>query len=79
MITPDQNAELRSNAKNMVRDALKAAADLPKPSIDVMFDNVYKTMPPHIINQKEELRSHLQKYPDNYELDHFLDGKKWIK
>jgi len=29
----------------MVREALKAANDLPKPSIDVMFSDVYESMP----------------------------------
>jgi len=48
VITPDQNEKLRTNAKNMVREALKAANDLPKPSIDVMFSDVYESIPTHI-------------------------------
>ena len=79
IITPDQDAEIRANAKASVRVALKAAADLPKPSIDAMFDDVYHRMPANLRDQKEELRNHLRKYPDQYELDHFLDGKKWIQ
>jgi 2-oxoisovalerate dehydrogenase E1 component alpha subunit len=79
LITADQNAELRENAKNSVRESLKAANALPKPEIDVMFTDVYENMPQHIIDQKEELRAHLRKYPDQYNLKNFHNGENWIK
>ena len=78
VITPDQNEKLRTNAKNMVREALKAANDLPKPSIDVMFSDVYESIPTHIGEQKEQLRAHLKKYPEHYNLGNFKDGEKWV-
>jgi 2-oxoisovalerate dehydrogenase E1 component alpha subunit len=53
MITADQNEKLRIDARNMVRESLKASSDMPKPSIDVMFADVYKDLPKHIIEQKE--------------------------
>jgi 2-oxoisovalerate dehydrogenase E1 component alpha subunit len=78
LITGDQNEKLRLTARNTVREALKASSSLPKPSIDVMFDGVYDDLPNHILEQKEELRNHLRKYPDHYGLDTFKDGKSWI-
>jgi len=63
----------------MVREALKTSSDMPKPSIDVMFADVYKTLPTHISEQKEALRNHLKKYPDHYHLENFKDGKTWIQ
>lgn len=79
LITPDQNEKFRVNARNMVREALKASSDMPKPSIDVMFNGVYDELPDHILEQKEELRAHLRKYPDHYNLQGFKDGEAWIK
>jgi 2-oxoisovalerate dehydrogenase E1 component alpha subunit len=55
----------------MVRDSLKAANDLPKPSIDNLFTDVYDEMPDHILEQREQLRSHLKKYPSEYNLKYF--------
>ena len=63
----------------MVRESLKAANDLPKPAIDGLFEDVYETMPKHILEQKEQLRDHLRKYPSEYNLSIFKDGEKWIK
>ena len=78
LITADQNEKLRKDARDAVRESLKAASDLPKPSIDWMFDSVYDGLPKHISEQKEQLRAHLRKYPDQYHLEKFIDGKKWI-
>lgn len=79
IITADQNAQLRESARNMVRDSLRAANELPKPDIDGLFRDVYKEMPKHILEQREELRNHVRKYPDQYNLKNFLDGEKWIQ
>ena len=79
LISPDQNAQLRESARNSVRDALKAATVLPKPPIDSLFEAVYEKMPAHIAEQREELRNHLKKYPEQYHLENFQNGKEWIK
>ena len=79
MITEDQNKTLREEARNMVRDALKAANALQKPHPEVMFDDVYESIPPHIQEQKEQLRAHLRKYPKEYNLENFKGGEDWAK
>lgn len=79
LITADQNAQLRESARNSVRDALRSANQLPKPPIDSLFEAVYDKMPAHISEQREELRQHLKKYPEQYHLENFLHGKEWIK
>ena len=53
LITADQNAKLRKDARDMVRESLKAANELPKPSIDGLFEDVYEKMPKHILEQRE--------------------------
>ena len=45
LITPDQNEKLRKDARETVRKSLKAASDLPKASIEKMFEDVYEVLP----------------------------------
>ena len=63
---------------NSVRDSLKAANALQKPGIDTLFSDVYEKEPKHILEQKEELRAHLKKYKDNYDLSMYQDADKWV-
>ena len=48
------------------------------PEIEELFRDVYAEIPSHIADQQEELRDHLRKYPDMYELEKFKDGKDFI-
>ena len=45
LFTPERTAEVRLNAKNAVRDALKNAAGEVFPEIDLLFEEVYDQMP----------------------------------
>ena len=74
----DRTKTLRKNAKIAVRDSLKAASLLYMPEIEELFRDVYAELPDHITEQQEELRAHLRKYPDMYELEKFKDGKDFI-
>ncbi|XP_057660227.1 2-oxoisovalerate dehydrogenase subunit alpha, mitochondrial-like isoform X1 [Diorhabda carinulata] len=42
-----------------------------KHKVEIMFDDVYKYLPPHLIKQKEEMKKHLQDYKEHYPLDKF--------
>lgn len=44
--------------------ALETAEGKAPPALDTLFDDVYKTMPPHLQEQKGQLQSHLQRNPD---------------
>lgn len=70
---------MRDNTRKMIRDALKKSSNLPKPPIDSMFDDVYDMDCKHINEQREELRTHIKKYPEQYNVSQFLNGEKWIK
>lgn len=78
LITPERTAKLRTDAKNAVRDALKNATGELLPDIDSLFEDVYDGMPKHLAEQREELRSHLKKYPNDYELEKFKNGKDFL-
>ena len=42
-----------------------------KPNPSLMFSEVYSEMPSHLQKQKEQMWSHVHKYPSNYPLDKF--------
>ena len=77
LISHDQEKAIRDEARNEVRDALKAATVLPKSEIDVLFDDVYENVPQHLEDQKAELKAHLRKYGAEYGLENWKDGKAW--
>ncbi|KAI1434748.1 2-oxoisovalerate dehydrogenase alpha subunit [Xylaria sp. CBS 124048] len=66
-------------ARDMIRrDVLKAfsrAEKEKKPAIRAMFEDVYEELTPDLKAQMKELREHLEKYPDEYELDEYENGK----
>lgn len=79
LLTAERNKKLRDDARNAVGDALKNACGELLPDVDNLFEDVYEKMPPHILEQREELRSHLRKYPNDYELEKFKNGKDFLK
>ena len=79
LLTAERNKKLRDDARNAVRDALKNACGELLPDVDNLFEDVYEKMPPHILEQREELRSHLRKYPNDYELEKFKNGQDFLK
>lgn len=74
LIVAGKADELRESARNAVREALKTSSSMPKPDIDQMFEDVYDTVPAHIETQRQELKEHLRKYPNEYNLEGYVDG-----
>lgn len=52
--------------KTAVLDAMKKAERKPKPSLDEMFEDVYKEMPRSLKLQQQDLHAHIVKYPNEY-------------
>lgn len=44
---------------------------MPKPNLDSLFEEVYDKIPYHIEEQRQELKEHLRKYPEPYNLSGF--------
>ena len=44
-----------------------------------MFEQVYEEMPDILKEQRQELRDHLKKYPQDYSLEKFVGGSDFIK
>ncbi|KAK4232641.1 2-oxoisovalerate dehydrogenase subunit alpha, mitochondrial [Podospora fimiseda] len=72
----DENKEKEAR-DSIRRDVLKAfseAEKMKKPPIRAMFEDVYEELTPDLKNQMKELRDHLQRYPEEYEVDQFVGG-----
>ncbi|KAI1812415.1 dehydrogenase E1 component [Poronia punctata] len=60
------------------RDVLKAFSQAErekKPPIRSMFEDTYEELTPELKAQMKELRNHLEKYPDEYDLAEYEGGK----
>lgn len=68
--------------EGMRRDLLRAfqeAEKAKKPPIRAMFEDVYERLTPDLEKQMAELREHMEKYPDEYEVGEFEGGKDSLK
>ena len=70
-IDKDHVKNMESKYKIEVRDALKGALKLNKPSVDSMFDDVYDELPQNIKDQKEGLKEYLQSHASLYDLQKY--------
>ncbi len=77
MIKQDDSQKFRDEARASVRDALKTASDLQKPPIEELFDGVYDKITPNLVEQQNELKEHLRKYGDKYDLKNFKNGEQY--
>mmetsp|Transcript_1366 Transcript_1366/g.1791 ORF Transcript_1366/g.1791 Transcript_1366/m.1791 type:complete len:190 (-) Transcript_1366:19-588(-) len=77
IISEDYQGQVREQARNEARDALKGATAEKLPTIDYLFEDVYDKVPNHLEEQRQELKRHLQKYPNSYNLEGFIGGPEW--
>jgi len=71
----DKELELRKTMKKKVIEALSTAEKAKKPPIEELFTDVYAELPKRLQRQQEELRAHLNKYADEYNLDQYADSE----
>lgn len=62
----DDDLALRDSEKVAVLNAIHVAEKKPKPSLDSLFQDVYKDKPENLIKQEKEMLEHIQKYPEYY-------------
>ena len=77
LITEDRPKKLREDAIEQVRTALKTSTAELLPEPDVLFTQVYDEMTDNLVEQREELREHLKKWPNDYNLEKFVNGKQY--
>lgn len=65
----DQEKTWRKKSRKMVMEAFEQAERKLKPKLELMFSDVYATMPSHIQKQQESLFRHLKIYGEHYPMD----------
>ena len=64
--TEEQEVELFDRLREDVLAAVKVAEKLDKPHIDTMISDVYDVPPPQLQKQLDEVKAHVNKYPEAY-------------
>jgi 2-oxoisovalerate dehydrogenase E1 component alpha subunit len=77
----DENMEkdARESIRRDILKAFSAAEREKKPPIRAMFEDMYEELTPDLQGQMGELRDHLERYPDEYDLGGFEGGKDSLK
>jgi len=65
-LTPHEKATVKDEERLAVLKAMEIAEGRPKPDLDSLFEDVYRDMPPHLLEQQAQLRAHIEKYPKRY-------------
>jgi 2-oxoisovalerate dehydrogenase E1 component alpha subunit len=60
--------ELQKSFRSEILQELKVAEKRPKPALDTLISDVYKTPPAHLLRQLTDLESHVAKYPESYQM-----------
>ena len=65
-MSADDTAKIRDEERMAVLQAMEAAERRPLPKLDMLFTDVYESMPHHLQRQEQQLHSHMAKYPGKY-------------
>lgn len=65
-ITDEDIATMKDQERIAVLEAIQKAEHRPKPSMESMFEDVYKEMPGHLEEQLKQLQDHVANHPEKY-------------
>jgi 2-oxoisovalerate dehydrogenase E1 component alpha subunit len=63
-----RDEKLHKEFRSEILAQLKLAEKRPKPPLDDMITDVYKTPPRHLVEQFKSLEDHIAKYPNSYKM-----------
>ncbi len=63
-----RDEKLYKDYRSEILAELKLAEKRPKPALEELINDVYKTPPPHLVEQLKSLEKHMVKYPDSYKM-----------
>jgi 2-oxoisovalerate dehydrogenase E1 component alpha subunit len=66
LLTDEELATMKDEERIAVLSAIKEAEHRPPPSMESMFEDVYKEIPSHLKEQMAHLKAHVAKYPGKY-------------
>lgn len=75
----EKEKEARERLRREVLQAFKEAEREKKPPVRAMFEDVYEELTPDLKKQMAELRSILDRYPDEYDLNDYEGGKNSLE
>lgn len=61
-----KEASCRDESRKRVMDAFHKAEKRAKPDWRLMFDDVYDTLPSHLLKQREAMEKHMERYSQHY-------------
>jgi 2-oxoisovalerate dehydrogenase E1 component alpha subunit len=64
--TDDEEKELQERLRREVLETMKRAQKRPPPPLDSLITDVYDEVPPALNAQFEQLKAHINRYPDEY-------------
>lgn len=71
----DEDTALRSTLRKEILQAFSRAEKVKKPPIKELFLDIYEEPSEDLIEQMAELKSIIEKYPEEYDLDSHEGGK----
>jgi 2-oxoisovalerate dehydrogenase E1 component alpha subunit len=71
----EKEKEARDRIKRDILQGFKEAEIEKKPPIRTMFEDVYEELTPDLKKQMGELKSIIERYPDEYDVEEFEGGK----
>jgi 2-oxoisovalerate dehydrogenase E1 component alpha subunit len=75
----DLEKTARADLRRDILTAFARAEKLRKPPLRAMFEDVYEDLMPETRVQMEELRSVIERYPDEYDVSEFDGGLETLK
>jgi 2-oxoisovalerate dehydrogenase E1 component alpha subunit len=70
-----RDEKLHKEYRSEILAELKLAEKRPKPPLEDLINDVYKTPPAHLLEQFESLEQHIAKYPDSYPHSNKMHGE----
>ncbi|KAH9211935.1 dehydrogenase E1 component [Leptodontidium sp. 2 PMI_412] len=71
----EKESQARSRIRKEVLKAFAAAEKEKKPPMRSMFEDMYEELTPEMMDQMRELKSVIERYPDEYDVSEFEGGK----
>lgn len=73
-----QEASLRKELRSQVLSAMGEAERSKKPAASQLFSDVYDEPTPTLRRQQEEMRAHLEKYKEHYNIEEFENESTYV-
>jgi 2-oxoisovalerate dehydrogenase E1 component alpha subunit len=74
----EQEQQTRKDLRAAVLKEFNAAEREKKPPLRSMFEDVYEALTEEAESHRQELKKHLEKYPNEYDLNDYEDGLKGL-